>query len=121
MLKKNSKDVLDIIVAQETRNATQAYKQVHPKASTNSAKSNVYNLLKKPEAQIYMQEHVNKAKSKVVELIDSNKEEIAFKASEAVLNRELGTPTQTIVKQTSGITLTIDLTSALEDEKSAQN
>lgn len=113
MLKKNSKDVLDIIAGQTKRNAREAYNQIHPNASHATALVNSAQLLAKPEAQIYLQEHVSKAKQTVVALMDSDKDEMRFKASEAILNRELGTPTQTIIKQTTGVTLTIDLTSAL--------
>lgn len=113
MLKANSKAVLDIIATQKKRNASKAYKEVHPDATNASAIALASALMAKPEAQIYLQQHVNKAKARIVELVDSEKEDIALRASESILNRELGTPTQRIAQTTSGITLTIDLTSAL--------
>lgn len=37
-----------------------------------------------------MQKHVDKAKKKIVQLVDSDREEIALKASESILDRNLG-------------------------------
>jgi hypothetical protein len=116
-LKQNSKKVLDIIAAQPKQNATQAYKEVHPDANQNTAMSNAYRLMQKPSAQIYLEEHINKAKRKVVELIDSEKEQIALQASESVLDRALGKATQRTEVTSTGITLNIDLTSALNVEE----
>lgn len=113
MLKKNSKDTLDIIAGQTKRNAKAAYKATHPDASDATASVNVAQLLKKPEAQIYLEEHVQKASNKIVELIDSDKPDIALRASTDVLDRNRGKAVSTVVTHTEGVTLTIDLTSAL--------
>lgn len=115
-LKENSKRTLDLIAIQSKQNATQAYREVHPNASDITARNNVSQLLKKPEAQIYLQRHIDKAKAKVVELIDSDKEQIALAASESVLDRVLGKATQRTEVTSTGITLTIDLSSALANE-----
>lgn len=114
-LKANSKAVLDIIATQKKQNATQAYREVHPEAGDVTAQTNAWKLLNKPSAQIYLEKHIDKAKRKVVELIDSDKEQIALQASESVLDRALGKATQRIEQTTTGVTLTIDLTSALGD------
>ncbi len=116
MLKANSKKVLDIIAGQKKRNAAKAYQEIHPEANKVTAFTNAYQLLKKPEATIYLQEHINKAKSTIVELMDSEKDEIRFKSSEAILDRELGKATQRIEQHTTGITLNLDLTSSLSIE-----
>lgn len=109
-MKHNSKQILDIIAGQgKERNATKAYKEVHPTASDNTARNNVSQLLKKPEAQIYLQEHINKASKKIVQLVDSKKEEIALRASESILNRELGTPRQVTENRSTSLNITIDL------------
>lgn len=114
-LKANSKKILDIIATQPNLNQTQAYKQVHPTASDNTARNNSSQLLKKPEAQIYLQKHIEKAKTKVVQLIDSDNEQISLKASEAVLDRALGKATQQISSTTQSISFSIDLSSALKE------
>ena len=93
MLKTNSKRILDIIASQESKNATQAYKQVHPTASDVTARTNAYKLLQKPDSEIYLQKHISKAKSRIVELIDSDKPDIALKASQDILDRTQGKAT----------------------------
>jgi hypothetical protein len=103
-LKKNSKKILDIIASQPGINQTDAYRQVHPNTSDITARTNAYKLMKKPEAQIYLQKHVDKAKNKVVELISSDNEHISLKASESVLDRVLGKPTQ----KTESVSLNIE-------------
>jgi hypothetical protein len=115
-LKENSKRILDIMVSKPNLNQTQAYKVIHPTASDNTARNNASQLLKKPEAQIYLQKHIDKASNRVVELIDSDKEEIALRASDSVLDRALGKATQRVETHTTGVTLTLDLTSSLTTE-----
>lgn len=116
MLKQNSKAVLDIIAGQTKRDASKAYKEIHPNANALTAKVNASKLLAKPEAQIYLKAHTDKAKARVVELIDSDRQDIALRASEAVLDRELGRPIQRVQTHSTGITLSIDLTSSLDTE-----
>lgn len=107
-LKVNSKKILDIIASEPGINYTQAYKQIHPTASDNTARNNSSQLLKKPESQIYLQKHIDKAKSRVVELIDSNKENIALQASEAVLDRALGKAVQRVQTENKHLIMKID-------------
>lgn len=92
-LKQNSKKVLDIYAAQVKKNATQAYKEVHPTTGANTARSNVHKLLKKPEAQIYLQKHIDKATITIVELLDDEKSDIKLKAAQDVLDRTHGKAT----------------------------
>lgn len=121
-LKTNSKKVLDIIAGQTKRNATQAYKQVYPDASVATAQVNSAQLMAKPEATIYLQEHINQAAETVVDVMRNARaqtdspafQRLAKDSAESILNRELGTPTQTIKQTTQGVTLVIDLTSALQ-------
>lgn len=116
-LKKNSKKVLDIIAAQKQRNAKAAYMQVHPNASPQTAAVNASTLLKKPEAQIYLQEHIKKAQETVVDLMmNSYKDEIRLRSAQDVLDRTHGKARQQIEAISTGITLNIDLTSALLEE-----
>jgi hypothetical protein len=113
MLKHNSKKVLDIIAGQEKRNATQAYRDVHPNASDLTARLNSYQLMQKPEAQIYLQEHIKKAQETVVALMDSDKDDIRLRASTDVLDRSHGKATQRVEQTTTGVSIVVDLTSAL--------
>jgi len=92
-LKTNSKRILDIIASDKSMNQTQAYKQVHPNASDNTARNNASQLLKKPEAQIYLQKHIEKASNKIVELVNNDKPDIALRASQDILDRTQGKAT----------------------------
>lgn len=115
-LKTNSKRILDIIAGQEAKNATAAYKAVHPTASDITARTDAYKLLKKPEAQIYLQNHIDKARNKIVELVDSDKQEISLKASQDVLDRTQGKATQRIEAQSTSVNIVIDLGSNTSPE-----
>lgn len=114
MLKRNSKRVLDIIAGQEQRNATQAYKAVHPNASPESARVLASQLLAKPEAQIYLKEHIDKAQATIVELMTtSEKDDIRLRSAQDVMDRSHGKAIQSVQQTTTGVTLNIDLASAL--------
>lgn len=116
MLKANSKKVLDIVAGQKKVNATQAYKDIHSGATDRTARSNAYKLMQKPESIIYLQKHTNKAISTIVELMErEHKGETRLRASQDVLDRTHGRAIQQVNTVTTGITLNIDLTSALTE------
>lgn len=94
--------------------ATEAANQTYDVNSRKSAEVIASENLRKPEIQLYLKEHIDKAKLKVIELVDSDKDEIALKASDSILDRALGKATQRTEVTTQGITLNIDLTSALD-------
>lgn len=114
-LKHNSKRVLDIVATQKKRNATEAYLQVHPNATKASAQVLASQLMTKPTAIIYLQEHVDRAKSTIVDLLNSEKDDIRLRSATDILDRNTGKAIQRTENLTTGITLTIDLTSSLED------
>lgn len=114
-LKANSKKTLDIIATQKTRNATQAYLQTHPNASYQVALNESSKLLAKPSAQIYLQEHVDRAKSTIVDLLNSDKDDIRLRSATDILDRSTGKAIQRTENVSTGITLNIDLMSALDD------
>lgn len=115
MLKANSKKTLDIILSQKKRNATKAYMETHPEATKETAMVQASKLLARPEAQIYLQEHVNKAKQTMIKLLDSEKEEIQYKSAQDILDRNLGKAIQQVNQVSTGISLNIDLTSSLTE------
>jgi len=108
-LKVNSQRILDVYIKQKTKNARKAYMEVHPTASIATASSRMTDLLKKPEAQVYLQEHVTKATQRIVGLVDSEKEEIALRASQDIIDRNMGKAVQTVIQSKNGVTLNIDL------------
>lgn len=114
-LKENSKRVLDIIATQKKRDATSAYKEIHPNASQQVARNEASRLLAKPEAQVYLQEHVDRAKNTIVELLNSEKDDIRLRSATDILDRNTGKAIQRTENISTGITLSIDLNSALQD------
>lgn len=116
-MKPKTKAFADRLLNDPKTNATQAYIDTHLTTNRDSAKVSAHQLLTKPNVQIYMEEHIRKAKRRIVDLVDSDKEEIAFKASEAILDRELGKATQRIEQHTTGVVLTIDLTSSIDTKQ----
>jgi hypothetical protein len=116
-LKKNSKAVLDIIAGQQAKNHAQAYKMIYPKASDNTARSNAYQLLQKTSAQIYLQQHINKASETVVDLLNSEKDDIRLRSAQDILDRTHGKAKQITEVTSTGVTLNIDLTTNLQPEQ----
>lgn len=117
MLKPKSRQVLDIIALDPKISATEAYLKVHGTDNRTTATTNAYKLLRKPESQIYLQKHIDRARNTVVELLDSKKDDIRLRSADSILDRALGKPTQRTEVETTGITLNIDLTSALTDNQ----
>lgn len=113
-LKPKTKAFADKLLSDPKLSQTKAYMDTHSTTNPRSAAATAAQLLAKPSVQIYMAEHVDKAKQKIVELIDSDKEQIALQASESVLDRELGKATQRVEQTSSGVTLVIDLTNSLQ-------
>lgn len=119
-LKTKSKEVLDIIASDPKISATQAYLEVHNTENRVTAGTNVGKLLRKPSAQIYLKKHTDKARETVVQLLDSEKDDIRLRASTDILDRTHGKATQRTEVTTQGITLNIDLTSSLELDQEDQ-
>lgn len=110
-LKPNSKRVLDIIATQETRNASAAYKQVYPNASDITARTNAYQLLRKPSSQVYLQEHTKQAVNNILELANTARsEQVKLQANQDILDRNFGKATIKQEVNTTGVTLNINLT-----------
>lgn len=111
-LKTNSKKILDHVAS--GKNNTEAYLAVHPDAKRTTAGSNAWQLMQKPESQIYLKEHIDKAKETVVSLLNSDKDDIRLRASDSILDRELGKATQRMEVQTNKVSINIDLTGSQE-------
>lgn len=111
-LKTNSKKVLDVYAQQQKKNATQAYKQIYPNASDVTARTNAYKLMNKPESKIYLQQHIDKARETIVDLLQSEKDDIKLRSAIDILDRTQGKAVQRTEVNTSVLTLNIDLTQA---------
>lgn len=109
-LTRKQKAFADKLLSEPKQSATEAAAQTYNVASRKSAEVIASENLRNPAIQIYLEEHVDKAKNRVVELINSEKEEIALRASDSVLNRALGMPTQRTENRTEVVTINLDLT-----------
>ncbi len=124
-LKENSKRILDIIATQKEKNATKAYKEVHTGASDVTARTNVHQLLKKPEAQVYLQKHIEKAKETKVRILETSEKKpedirwatLADNVATDVLDREYGKATQRVEQHNTTVNLNLDLTSITDTEQ----
>lgn len=109
MIKKNTKAFADILLRDGKISAQKAYLMTHETENKATARVNASQLLSKPEVQIYMEQHVDKAKAKVVELIDSDDQSIALRASDSVLDRNLGRP----LTRTNNVNISVSIEEAL--------
>ncbi len=115
-MKDKTKAFVDELLAHPKLSQTEAYIRTHNTSNRKSAGVSASKLLAKPSVQIYMQVHTDKARQRIVSLVDNaKKEEIQLRASQDILDRTYGRPTQRAEVVASGVTLNIDLTSALED------
>jgi phage terminase small subunit len=109
-LTRKQKAFADHLLDNPKHSATEAAQQSYLVSDRNTAKSIAAENLTKPAIQLYMNQHIDKAKETVVNLLDSEKDEIKLRASQDILDRSHGKATQrTEVKQQSvNINLTFD-------------
>lgn len=94
-LTRKQKAFADKLIEHPKMSATQALRETYDiKQEGSTARTMAAQNLAKPSIQVYLEQHVDKAKLRVITLVDSEKEEIALRASEAVLDRALGKATQ---------------------------
>lgn len=115
-LTRKQKAFADTLINNPKLSATKAALKTYNTTDRTTASVIATENLAKPSIQIYLDKHIEKAKSKVVQLIDSDKEEIALRAADSVLDRALGKATQRTEVTTQGITLNIDLTSSIDSD-----
>ena len=110
-MKPKTKTFINKLVSDPKISATQAYLDTHTTTNRNSAKASASKLLTSPNVQIYLNEHIERARNRIVDLVSSNKEEIALRASDSILDRSLGKPTQRLETNNQVVSINIDLTS----------
>lgn len=111
----------------DTDNATEAVRRAYPELAAHT--SDRYLALKgnrlirndSVKAEIsnrkqVMEQNANKAALRIADLIESDKEDIALRASIFSYEQEEGKSLQKIEQTTTGVTLTIDLTSSLNTD-----
>lgn len=114
MMKQRTKAFVNELLANPKISNTEAYVRTHSTTNRNSARASAAKLLAKPSVSIYMDEHISRARQRVVSLIDNaSKEEVQLRAAQDVLDRSYGKALHRAEVTATGITLNIDLTSSL--------
>ena len=121
-LTPQQKAYADLLLEKPNTAQTDIVKQAYPNvtdsnlASTIAAQNN-----KNTDIQIYTSEQVSKAKRRIVELIDSEREDISLRASVDVLDREHGRAVQQVQTTSKVMTINIDLSgNGLAEPKTEQ-
>ena len=115
-MKPKTKAFLDEIAKNPRQSNVDAYINTHKTNNRKSAGASASKLLAKPSSVIYLEQHIDKARNRIIDLVDSaSKEEIQLRASQDILDRSYGKATQINEITKRGITLNIDLTSSLQD------
>lgn len=119
-MKPKTKAFADTLLANPKISNTEAYMRTHKTTNRKSASASATKLLATPSVSIYLQEHVDAARKRIVDLVDNaGKEETQLRAAQDILDRTHGKAIATVVGVSSGITLNIDLTSSLETDNLA--
>jgi phage terminase small subunit len=87
-----------------TQAALQTYGTPDKQPTYQSAREIAHTNMTKTNIQIYMDKHVDKAKQTIVNLLNSEKDDIKLRAADSILDRQLGKSTQRI-DQTTSVTL----------------
>lgn len=92
-IKPRTKAFADKLLQDPGISQTQAWIDTHKTNNPRAASVESSRTLAKPSLQIYMQNHINKAKTRIVDLVDSDKPDIALRASQDILDRTHGKAT----------------------------
>ena len=116
-MKTKTKAFADELLAHPKLSNTEAYLRTHQTTNRRSASVSASRLLATPSVSIYLDKHVNSARKRIVQLLDgAGKEEVQLRAAQDILDRSFGKATQRTEGLTTGISINIDLTSALEEK-----
>lgn len=96
--------------------ATQAVRNTYNVESINGASQIATDNLRNPKILQHLQANSVRAESVIVDLLEDKKSEVRLASAKDILDRVHGKSTQRIEQTTTGVTLTIDLTSALDSE-----
>lgn len=116
-LKPKSIATLDTIISDPKKSHTQAYLDNHKTTHRRTGEVEAHKLLRKPEAQVYLQKHVQMARNKIVQLSSSSsKEDIQLKASIDILDRTTGKAIQRSVTENTNLNINVEASKELGDK-----
>lgn len=120
-LTRQQKDYADSkLTAKPGTPLTAAAREAYPNAGQDTLRQIVNANERNKDVAIYTSEQVTKAKKKVIELVDSQREDIALRASVDVLDREHGKAVQQVQTTSRVMTISIDLTNGLTEPQTEQ-
>jgi phage terminase small subunit len=109
-LTRKQKAFADELLSNPKLSATKAALRTYNTVDRSTASVIATENLAKPSIQIYMDEHVDRAKNRIVTLVESDREEIALNASKDILDRVHGKATQKIESTSTSVNLNLSLT-----------
>lgn len=115
-LTRKQKAFVDLLIANPKMSATKAVLQTYNVSNNHSAEVVASENLSKPVIMQHLHDNASRAEQTIVNLLESKKEEVKLASAKDILDRVHGKATQKIEQQTTGVALTIDLTSALSDK-----
>lgn len=117
-LTRKQKAFVDVLIAEPKLSATKAVLKTYNVNNAKTASVVATENLAKPSVLAHLSANSERAEAKIVELMSSaKKEEVQLQSAKDILDRVHGKATQRIEQTTTGVTLTIDLTSALNDSE----
>jgi phage terminase small subunit len=104
------------LITNPKQSATQAVLKTYNVKSSDVARAVGSENLAKPSIMQHLVANSSRAESVIVDLLEDKKSEVRLASAKDILDRVHGKATQRIEQTTTGVTLTIDLTSALDSE-----
>lgn len=112
-LRRKTKLFLDKVIENPKMSAADAYIATHETNNKAAAAVHATRLLHKPSARVYLEKHSKLAKRKIVELVGSNREEIALKASIDIMDRTYGKAVQR--SENSNVNVNVEASAEVRD------
>lgn len=106
-LTRKQKAFADELLNDKKKSATEAAMQTYNTTDRNTAGVIAAQNLRNTNIQLYIDEHVDRAKETVVNLLDSDKDEIKLRSAQDILDRTHGKATQTV--QTTGVHIQMNI------------
>lgn len=112
-MKPKTKQMVDLLMADPKLSQTEAYIRTHRTTNRNVARSEASKTLSKPSIQIYMKKHTEIAKRRIVALTGSEKQDVALRAAQDILDRTYGKATQKQESQSINLNLNVEASDEL--------
>lgn len=106
---------VNALLSDKKVSGAEAARRAYNVTTDNAARAIASENLTKPNVMQHLQANSERAEQVIVSLLGAEKDEVKLASAKDILDRVHGKATQKIEQTTTGVTLTIDLTSALSD------